>query len=475
MLRATTRRRRTAVAKKIIGSDTAKVFETATGQTVIVTLYWGDEVDVVSTPAGGRPKIKFRKKPSGGPAVTVDAFLHKDVSFTDDKPLKVRYIDVGQGDGAIVETPSGKLLLIDGGEEGHLRNYLGTVFPTSVAIDTIVVTHGDADHFEGLTKLLTGPSPKVTVERVFHNGLAKRPSKKGNKTRPDEEMFGATAEKQGELYCTELVDDLRTVPVAELNAPFQDWQAALKSVKKANGGKTTVERLAAGSDFKHYDNEGVKVDVLGPVEETVGGKAALKMLHASATSSSFSASHTVNGHSVVLHLTFGNVRFLFAADLNEESEDLLLGTNASLQSEVLKVPHHGSADFSRPLLEAVAPIVSVVSSGDESGAKDFIHPRAILVGALGHASRSATPLILVTEMVAFFGNLSADEKKKAKDAGISQSHRLVRKQEFGIVHVRTDGKRLLVVTRGAKTDGIEAYAYKVDAAHNVKPTEVIKA
>ncbi len=464
------------MAKKIVGSDTAKVYEAATGRSVLVTLYWGDEVDVVGT-SSGRPKIKFRQRRIGGSAVTVDAFLGKDVVFTDEKPLKVRFVDVGQGDGAIVETPSGKLVIIDGGEEEHLHRYVGAAFVARpVAIDTIVVTHGDADHFSGLTKLLAGQfAPKVTVERVFHNGLAKRPSKKGNKDRPDEEMFGATSEKQGALYCTELVDDLRTVPDAELNQPFQAWKQALVAVKKSNGQKLAMKRLAAGSEFKLYESEGLKVDVIGPIEETVGGKPALKMLHESPQSSSYSASHTVNGHSVVLRMTYGNVRFLFAADLNEESEDLLLATNATLQSEVLKVPHHGSADFSQPLLEAVAPIVSVVSAGDESAAKDYIHPRAVLVGALGHASRLGTPLILVTEMVAFFSNLSEAEKQKAKSAGIEQSFRLVRKEQFGIVHVRTDGKRLLVVTRGAKADGIEAYAYKVDASHNVKPTAVTKA
>lgn len=464
------------MAKKIIGSDTAKVYEAATGQRVLRTLYWGDEVDVVGT-SSGRPKIKFRERQPGQPAVTVEAFLGKDVVFTDETPLKVRFIDVGQGDGAIVETPSGKLVLIDGGEKEHLRRYVGAAFVARpVPIDTIVVTHGDADHFSGLTELLTDSfAPKVTVERVFHNGLAKRPSEKNGKKRPEEEMFGATTEKQGELYCTELVDDVRTVADAQLNKPFVDWKKALLATTKSNGQKPAMKRMAAGGDFKLYENEGLKIEVLGPIEETIGAKPALKMLHKSPQSSSYSASHTVNGHSIVLHMTYGNVRFLFSADLNEESEDLLLATNANLQSEVLKVPHHGSADFKQPMLEAVAPIVSIVSSGDESAAKDYIHPRAVLIGALGHASRSGTPLILVTEMVAFFSNLSAADLKKAEDAGIDQWFRLVRRDQFGIVHVRTDGKRLLVVTRGAKSDGIEAYAYKVDASHNVKPTPVIKA
>ena len=310
---------------------------------------------------------------------------------------------------------------------------------------------------------------------MFHNGLAKRPSKNGNKTRPDEEMFGATVEKQGDLFCTGLVDDVRTLPDTELNQPFQAWKAALAGITNAAGKKTPSSRLVAGAPFDPFPNEGVTFEVLGPVEEQAGGKPALRMLHTGPGASSYSASHTVNGHSVVLRLCYGNVRVLFAADLNEESEELLLAAQGDLQAEVLKVPHHGSADFSARMLQAVSPLVSVVSSGDEDASKDYIHPRAVLVGALGHASRIDTPLILVTEMVAFFDNLDAAEKKVAGAAGITDPHRLVRKAQFGIVHVRTDGQRLLVVTRGANADDVEAYAYRVDASHAVRAVTVTKA
>lgn len=78
-------------------------------------------------------------------------------------------------------------------------------------------------------------------------------------------------------------------------------------------------------------------------------------------------------------------------------------------------------------------------------------------------------------MVAFFENLSQDEMKVAEAAGLEDWYRLVRKTQFGIVHVRTDGQRLLVVTRGAKGDGVEAYAYHVAAAHAVKAVDVTKA
>ena len=93
--------------------------------------------------------------------------------------------------------------------------------------------------------------------------------------------------------------------------------------------------------FDFLDAEGIKVDVLGPIVEQVNGRDALPWLS--------DASHTITGHSIVLKMTFGNVRFLFGADIDTPSEERLLAKaaeiGASLTAEVLKVPHHGSADF----------------------------------------------------------------------------------------------------------------------------------
>jgi beta-lactamase superfamily II metal-dependent hydrolase len=104
-----------------------------------------------------------------------------------------------------------------------------------------------------------------------------------------------------------------------------------------------------------------------------------------------SASHTINGHSVVLRLTYNGFSFLFSGDLNDELErDLTRAHNRgdlNLQAEVFKVPHHGSADFSGAFLQAVSPVVSVVSSGDDNARKEFIHPCATVIGALGKYSR----------------------------------------------------------------------------------------
>ena len=106
-------------------------------------------------------------------------------------------------------------------------------------------------------------------------------------------------------------------------------------------------------------------------------------------------------------------------------------------SEVFKVPHHGSADFSGAMFQAVSPVVSIVSSGDESAQKEYIHPRATLVGALGKWSRVPEPLIFVTELVAFFNvegwsKLSDPKTKAAKGTRRVlwfQPHRLRHRQD----------------------------------------------
>jgi len=125
----------------------------------------------------------------------------------------------------------------------------------------------------------------------------------------------------------------------------------------------------------------------------------------------------------------------------------------------LKVPHHGSADFSNAFFEAVKPLVSIVSSGDESEDKEYIHPRATLMGVLGKYSRIDRPLVFVTELVAFMKKegwakiLEGDDKGKERFA--------VSRSAFGIVHVRTDGNRILIFTHSGQKDLKEAYAFDV--------------
>jgi len=121
------------------------------------------------------------------------------------------------------------------------------------------------------------------------------------------------------------------------------------------------------------------------------------------------------------------------------------------------------------MLEVVRPVVSVISSGDESQSKEYIHPRAGLVGALGKYSRPTIekPLIYVTEMVAFFERVGHVRMREVTAAGTERSKVIETtnayiKKIFGIVHVRTDGARVLVASHSGKPDLKESYAFHVD-------------
>ena len=59
---------------------------------------------------------------------------------------------------------------------------------------------------------------------------------------------------------------------------------------------------------------------------------------------------------MTLRITYGNVRFFLGGDLNQEAMSLLNEkfSASQLQSEILKIPHHGSADFDLALLKKVA-------------------------------------------------------------------------------------------------------------------------
>jgi Metallo-beta-lactamase superfamily len=484
--------------------DLANVLEhDGKGAKILATLAWGDEVVVTERTEKGL-KVELTRLDDTGDAIairTVPGFIKfpskasgigpdgvlDDGSGPAGHVLRADFVDVQQGDGAVFETPEGRVLLVDGGDNQLFARYLAARFPGSSAeapkeVDGILITHGDADHFMGLTEIHAsetnaklGKRLFIHPQHVFHNGLVKRPG-----SRDEKEQLGATTKlPDGTVVITGLEDDPRNVDSKERNQPFNDWCEALDAWEK-RGGKIAVQRLDdrvdGGRAFAFLDEGApagrprIEVQVLGPIPVDVDGRPALKFLGAptprvgrkpgAPTTSGISASHAINGHSVILHVRYGNVRFLLAGDLNEEAEEHLTERRADdLRAEVLKVPHHGSAEYSAKFLKAVAPAVSVVSSGDESERKEFIHPRATLVAALGRHARAELdePLVLITELAAFFA-VEGPARTTGKDA-----HDIFAfsRRAFGIVKVRTNGDRLLVYTYSGKSDMKEAYAFTV--------------
>lgn len=71
--------------------------------------------------------------------------------------LTVRFVDVGQGDGTIVEFPDGKTMLIDAGRDSMAAVAMNATLSADgrSQIDWLVATHPDADHIGGLPAVIS--------------------------------------------------------------------------------------------------------------------------------------------------------------------------------------------------------------------------------------------------------------------------------------------------------------------------------
>jgi competence protein ComEC len=70
--------------------------------------------------------------------------------------LRVSFLDVGQGDAILIEGPTGRQILIDGGKDRSVvRELPKRMGPIDRTLDLIVETHPDADHIGGLPSVLS--------------------------------------------------------------------------------------------------------------------------------------------------------------------------------------------------------------------------------------------------------------------------------------------------------------------------------
>ena len=82
--------------------------------------------------------------------------------------LRVTFLNVGQGDAILIESPTRRQVLIDGGRDRAVLRELGTVMPWwDRSIDVVIATHPDADHVGGLFEVLA----RYEVHTIFQSGV----------------------------------------------------------------------------------------------------------------------------------------------------------------------------------------------------------------------------------------------------------------------------------------------------------------
>jgi competence protein ComEC len=82
-----------------------------------------------------------------------------------------------------------------------------------------------------------------------------------------------------------------------------------------------------------------------------------------------------NDRSIVIKMIFGNFEMILTGDIGEDAESVILERDLfdpTEKYEILKVAHHGSRySSSAPFLNAVLPVISIISSG---AGNDYGHP-----------------------------------------------------------------------------------------------------
>ncbi len=215
--------------------------------------------------------------------------------------LRVTFLDVGQGDSALVDLPSGEAMLIDGG--GLVGSPLDpgerAVAPVLRArrrseLAVVVLSHPHPDHFIG-----------------FGRGLARL------------RWRAAWDSGQGEREGT--------------SGEYAGWLARTRR----GGGSVLRPPALCG----RHAIGGAEIEVLAPCPALADDTGA-------------------NDNSIVIRIRYGRRAILFLGDAERAEEGRLLVGGADLAADVVKIGHHGSRTSTTPgLVDAVRPIHAVISTG----------------------------------------------------------------------------------------------------------------
>ncbi|MBU5254049.1 MBL fold metallo-hydrolase [Lysinibacillus capsici] len=136
------------------------------------------------------------------------------IPVTSGHEMQVHFIDVGQGDSILIESPSGKTMLIDGGVKGAGQQIVSYLKELGInKLDIVVATHPDADHIGGLIPVLDN----MTIEQFYDSG-------KVHTSQTFEEMLTRIDEKNIPYHVPKIGDDIefdKGVNVKVLNANDQ--------------------------------------------------------------------------------------------------------------------------------------------------------------------------------------------------------------------------------------------------------------
>jgi competence protein ComEC len=249
--------------------------------------------------------------------------------------FQIHFLDVGTGDSAIIDMGD-REIVIDGGDSVRvLHDYAARTGVIDGPIELVVVTHGDSDHWKGLTRLLGFDG-------------------QGTATHPVLEFWepGFDRDCSPLPAYSDFIADVSQIPGIVFRRPLEvTFPPATTTLQPTPIQLPTLP--------------GVVLTVLSTerAPETSNGDCAYK----------------INNASIVLRIDIGGHRFLFTGDANgKERDEASPGTPGhiekqlldlehvhpgTLKADLIKVPHHGSETAStQALINAVDPKFVIISA-----------------------------------------------------------------------------------------------------------------
>lgn len=193
----------------------------------------------------------------------------------------------GQMSGSVVVSPSGGVIVVDGGRAEDAQHLIDTINAHGGRVSLWLITHPHDDHLGALTQILNMNPKPVQIDTIVYSFLSDA-----------EYESGETQDRMSNLT---------------------DFESALQNA----GGTQLVSHPAAGTEF------------------TVGSDMKVTVMN----EPFFSARATFNNSSVVYKIETGGRKLLFLGDLSQEGAANLLANTAdksALNADVLQMSHHGS-------------------------------------------------------------------------------------------------------------------------------------
>lgn len=243
--------------------------------------------------------------------------LIKIYNYDFNKKLRLAFLNVGQGDCALIRTPCDQVILVDCGMmsenfnsgERTILPYLNREGITT--IDLLIVTHPHADHIGGLNYLIGN----IEIRKILESGQ-------------------------------------------KINSAYSGITDSLIIEKKIQ------REIVREGDYIDEFND-LRIFFLFPNEKFV-------------SSDGHTRDDNLNNGSVVFKLKYKECEVLFTGDIEKDAEEYIASQYGSfIQTDILKAAHHGSFTSSTiPFLLFSKPDAAVISCGKNN---KFNHPSDVIL------------------------------------------------------------------------------------------------